>query len=99
MNDLKFAVRQLLKNPGFTAVAVLTLAFGAKTVRWGVSNRVSGKRRDAQENGQILDSAKGGAVCAPASYRTRKPSKDASPEAFRSKLQNVSQSKTRAEAT
>ena len=33
MNDLKFAFRQL-KNPGFTAVAVLTLAvrIGAKTV-------------------------------------------------------------------
>ena len=28
MNDLKFAFRQLLKNPGFTAVAVLTLAMG-----------------------------------------------------------------------
>jgi len=28
MNDLKFAFRQLLKNPGFTAVAVLTLARG-----------------------------------------------------------------------
>ena len=28
MNDLKFASRQLLKNPGFTAVAVLTLAIG-----------------------------------------------------------------------
>lgn len=28
MNDLKFAFRQLLINPGFTAVAVLTLALG-----------------------------------------------------------------------
>ncbi len=28
MNDLKFAFRQLLKNPGFTAVAVLTRALG-----------------------------------------------------------------------
>jgi putative ABC transport system permease protein len=28
MNDLKFAVRQLLRNPGFTLVAVVTLALG-----------------------------------------------------------------------
>jgi predicted permease len=28
MNDLKFAIRQLLKNPGFTAVAVVSLALG-----------------------------------------------------------------------
>ena len=28
MSDLKFAIRQLLKNPGFTAGAVLTHAPG-----------------------------------------------------------------------
>jgi hypothetical protein len=33
MNDLKFACRQLLKNPGFTAVAVLTLALGSGAER------------------------------------------------------------------
>jgi len=31
MNDLKFAYRQLLKNPSFTAVAVLALGLGAST--------------------------------------------------------------------
>ncbi len=42
MNDLRFAFRQLLKNPGFTAVAVLTLALGiaANTVVFSVARTV-----------------------------------------------------------
>jgi putative ABC transport system permease protein len=42
MNDFKFAIRQLLKNPAFTAVAVLTLAIGvgANTAIFSVVNGV-----------------------------------------------------------
>ncbi|HTH47049.1 MAG TPA: ABC transporter permease [Candidatus Limnocylindria bacterium] len=63
MNDLKFAFRQLLKNPGFTAVAVLTLALGigATTAIFSVVSAVMLRPLPFPESDRLLWLSEGNA--------------------------------------
>src|SRR5439155_19906418 len=64
MNDLKFAFRQLLKNPGFTAVAVLTLALGigANTAIFNLLDAIVLRSLPVREPGRLFFVTTGGPV-------------------------------------
>lgn len=56
MNDLRFAVRQFLKSPGFTIVAVLTLALGigGTTAMFSLINSILLKPLPFEEPGKLV---------------------------------------------
>src|SRR5437667_6417811 len=61
MNDLKYAGRMLLKNPGFTAVAVLTLALGigVNVAVFSMANAVLWRPLNFPEQNQLVQLGEG----------------------------------------
>ena len=61
MNDLRFAFRQLLKNPGFTTVAVLTLALGigANTAIFSVVDKLQVRQLPVTDPNRLVLVAQG----------------------------------------
>src|SRR3989454_8751623 len=61
MNDLRYAFRQLLKNPGFTAVALLTLALGigVNVAVFSMANAVLWRPLDLPEPNHLVQLGEG----------------------------------------
>jgi predicted permease len=79
-NDLRYAIRQLRKSPGFTAVAVLTLAagIGSTTAVFGLVDHVLLRMLPVKDPEQLVLFANVGGLNTPFSYPHYKQLRDES---------------------